>query len=309
MSLLFNKEDMRFGIVDLGTNSIRLFIFECLKKRCELLVREKMMVRLGDGVYDSGKLNADAMQRTLKAFSHFHDLLDDYGVDKIRCVATSALRVASNSKKFKRKVYAKTGFEIEVISPEEEAELIALGVTSHVDLPDKKVVLIDMGGGSTEVSLCKGSKALISRSIPIGAARGQQLFLKTVPPAKGGEAALREHVDELLAEIFFDPPFKSARLAIGSSGSIRAFSRIYEFNTCHARVFTRRFLRDATIDLSQYTRKQLQTVPGLEARRIDLITSAGIILHQIMRYFDVHKLQVTKYALKDGILVRMLKES
>lgn len=295
---------MNVGVIDLGTNSVRLFIFETIAGTApRRLYQEKRMVRLGDGLFPKRMLDSYACEKTLETLVRFKHVLEEYRVNTVRAVATSALREAKNQDEFLSEVERKTGFSLDVISGEDEARLIAEGIRANVDLTGASVLLIDIGGGSTEVSVVQNDEILHPHSFPLGAARGQQLFLKTIPPDEGptgGEATLRDYIQDLLVEF---PETPQLEFAIGSSGSIRAIGRINHALNGRARdSLVRADLQNLINEFSKKTREELMEIPALEPKRVDLILSSTIILDQIMEKFAVDHLEITPYALKDGLL-------
>src|SRR4051794_25043244 len=161
---------MRLAIIDLGTNSVRFDVHQISSSSLKpglsekRLHREKLMVRLGQNVFTRGKLDPAAMARTVEAFRSFSRTLRDLKVDRVLAFATSALREASDSTKLIERVRARTGIELRVISGVEEARLIALGFLANTSPPEERFGLIDIGGGSTEVSIIKNKETLHSTS-------------------------------------------------------------------------------------------------------------------------------------------------
>jgi exopolyphosphatase/guanosine-5'-triphosphate,3'-diphosphate pyrophosphatase len=160
---------MRIAIIDLGTNSVRFDVHQIGPGRgIRRLHRDKLMIRLGQGVFTDGKLDSNAIRRTTQAFLGFRRIAKDLHVEKIVAFGTSALREAYDSEKFLARIYARTEIDVRVISGDEEAELIALGILSQESQARGKFALVDIGGGSTEISLCQGSRVLHASSFPSG---------------------------------------------------------------------------------------------------------------------------------------------
>src|SRR6478672_4923106 len=150
---------MRVAIIDLGTNSVRFDVQEFERGReAQILHREKLMIRLGQGVFITGRLDKNAIRRALHAFLRFRQIATDFRVEKIIAFGTSALRDARDSDKLLRQIKSQTGIDVRVITGEEEAKLIAEGVLAH-EKPEKGTfALVDIGGGSTEISICRGRR-------------------------------------------------------------------------------------------------------------------------------------------------------
>lgn len=303
---------MRIATIDLGTNSVRLFVHELLRDgSVNELYYEKSMVRLGEGVFERGTLSSAASERTIRALHKFQLKIKKSKVDYLRAVATSALRVATDREDFLEQVFEETGIEIEVISGKKEAQLIAKGIVSNLILPEEPVLLVDIGGGSTEISMCYGNEVLASKSLRIGAARCQQVFLQSSPPVTGsstGIKALRRRVRSKLDKKTSNFPYSKASLCIGSSGSTRAFGKLYKALGTDEELVPRDFITTITKKMSKLSAEELREIPELQEKRVDIILAAGIILEEIMRHFRNKDLQLTNFALKDGIIANTFEK-
>ncbi|RYZ70072.1 MAG: hypothetical protein EOP09_06640, partial [Proteobacteria bacterium] len=162
---------MRVAIIDLGTNSVRFDVHQFGPKNLkQLLHREKMMVRLGQGVFATGKLNREAIRRTVLAFQSFQKTSGEMRVDRMVAFGTAALREAGDGQIFVETIKEKTGIEIQVISGAEEARLIALGVLKNEKRAKGRHGLIDIGGGSTEITICLDKTPVVGASFSLGTA-------------------------------------------------------------------------------------------------------------------------------------------
>lgn len=298
---------MKVAIIDLGTNSLRLFIYSYSPKkdRFRRILKHKRMVRLGDLAFESKLLSKAAKDRTLKAFDEIKEILSGYDISSIKAVATSALRSVTDGAKFAKTIEEKTGIPIDIISGSEEAEFIAKGVISTISLPKENLIFIDIGGGSTEVSLTFGKDIKVSKSLKLGAGRCQQVFLKNVPPKEEDVERLRNSIKEVLSDEF-DSNFK-ASVAVGTSGSIRAFRRIIKDKKTGKQSFSFKKLSKLISNIKVYNKDELLSLPNLEDRRVDLILSAGIILEEVLKFFGSPDVYVSSASLKDGILVECFK--
>ena len=269
---------MRVGVIDLGTNSARLFIYDISSKGTpRKRHRQKIAIRLGENLFAGGKFDPKAFQRAVAAFDDFKKTIDTFAPDEVRAVATSAMREAADREDLIAVIAERTGIKIQVISGAEEARLIALGITTFVDLPNLPLILLDLGGGSAEVTLCTGKIVHSGASLPLGAARGQQLYLQTQPPKDGGIEALRAAVRKELAKSFSKLPWPKADLAIGSSGSLRSFSE-WHHRVAWGRIFPRSFLQEQIETVKNYSREQIAALPGIEVKRADLMLAAAVVL-------------------------------
>lgn len=309
---------MRVGIIDLGTNSVRFDVQQIGPgKKLERLHREKLMVRLGQDVFLNGRLDPEAFKRTLEAFESFRQTSTDLGVNKIIAFGTSALREASDSQDLLDQIKKDTGIEVRVISGEEEALLIARGILSNEKPPKGIFTLVDIGGGSTEISICRGKELIHSHSFGLGTARLQQVFLKTIPPkpaAKGQPNPidlLHRYIKSVLLPTFFSEDWPKSDRIIGSSGTILALHKVLRngngkngknSKSSNKDAFDRKELRKLIKTMSTMTTSQLLSLPGLEARRVDMILAGAILLDEVMEALRTKKVFITDYSLRDGIL-------
>ncbi len=294
---------MRIAIVDLGTNSVRFDVHEIISKNSvRLLHREKMMVRLGQGVFISGKLDKNAIHRTLHALIKFKKTADRLHVTKIIAFGTCALREAQDRDLLIKAVREQTGIEIRVISGSEEAKLIAEGVLAHEVLGKHKVALVDIGGGSTEISICHGKKILHFASFPLGVARLQQVFLKRSPPPPKELKKLRAHIREVLLKKISNEGWPKVGHVLGSSGTVRAIGRILK-KTQKKNIIAIDDLKDLNDKMHSMTTTELLGVPGMESKRVDMILAGAILLEQCMVALKAKKARPTAFSLRDGILV------
>jgi exopolyphosphatase/guanosine-5'-triphosphate,3'-diphosphate pyrophosphatase len=297
--------DMRIALIDLGTNSVRFDIHEILNGKAVRVYREKIMLRLGDTVFTEKKISSEAFERTIKAFSRFRETADRFAVEHALAVGTSAVRDANNAEELVNKVREQSGFELRVISGEEEATLIAHGVVQNEGDLGGSFALIDIGGGSTEISVCIDRRIERLASFHLGALRLHQLFLKTTPPAQSSNGPnpvqeLRHHIrNELSSRIILEgwPPVK--RL-IGSSGTVRALAKIGD--RVSKSTVERDFLKKLVIEMTPMNRDQLLNIPGIEPKRVDIILAGAILLEEILGIFQAEKISITEHSLRDGLL-------
>ena len=172
-----------FAAVDIGSNSCRLKIASVHMHRLKTLHEDREVTRLGESVFQTGVISPEAMAATIRALKRFHKATQLHVVDKVRIVATSAMRDARNAQAFTEWVRSATGWNVEVISGLEEGRLIHLGVVTHEIGARGKCVLIDLGGGSCEITLSDGGRIKSMASLPLSAVRLQQEFLPNDPPS------------------------------------------------------------------------------------------------------------------------------
>src|ERR1700752_3548024 len=187
-----------FAAIDIGSNSCRLKIAKIVAHQLRTLHEDREVTRLGASVFASGLVSPEAMAATLRALKRFQRAVQSHGVDQIRVVATSAMRDARNSAAFHAWVKAETGWNMETISGLEEGRLIHRGIVSGEPGTGGKVLLIDLGGGSCEITLSEHKRIRETISLPLGAVRLTEEFLSTDPPTPEGLAQMSQLISREL---------------------------------------------------------------------------------------------------------------
>ncbi len=213
-----------FAAIDIGSNSCRLKIATVQMHRLKTLHEDREVTRLGESVFQTGVISPEAMASTIRALKRFHKAVQLHVVDKVRVVATSAMRDARNAAAFTEWVKATTGWNVEVISGLEEGRLIHLGVVTHEVGARGRCLLIDLGGGSCEVTLSDGGRIKSMVSMPLGAVRLQEEFLRTDPPSKEDVARLMQFIDRELKRAEKKLGTPRVGLVIATSGTASALA-------------------------------------------------------------------------------------
>src|SRR5437899_584159 len=190
-----------FAAVDIGSNSVRLSIAKLARGSLQVIHQDREVTRLGEGVFQTGTLDPKAIAHTIQVLKRFHRTVQSHATDKVRVVATSALRDARNSRAFIDWVKSATGWRVEIISGLEEGRLIHLGVLSKTRISVPRILLIDLGGGSCELTLSRSRHIEDMVSLPLGAVRLTQEFLKHDPPRKSEMERMRVFIAEEVERI------------------------------------------------------------------------------------------------------------
>ncbi len=306
---------MRIAIVDLGTNSIRFDVHEVFANRKGViqhrrLYREKIMVRLGQNLFLNGSLSAESKRRTLEAIRSFKQTMEALSVHKTVAFGTAAVRDASDGEAFLREVRQKTGVQIEMITGAEEAALIAKGILNNETRSPKGIfALVDIGGGSTEIIVCKGKQILHSHSFNLGVAKLQQVFLKTQPPVREKDhpqdpvTELRNFIKSVILPHILIDHWPKVPTILGSSGSILALARLVnQDKELGEKPFERKNLSRMVQEIKTKTTAELLSMKGMDPKRVDLILAGGILLDEIAQLLGTKEIRTTPFALRDGIL-------
>src|SRR6201996_8051224 len=183
-----------FAAIDIGSNSCRLKIAKVVAHHLKTLHEDREVTRLGASVFDSGLVSPDSMAATLRALKRFQRAVQSHGVDQLRVVATSAMRDARNAPAFQAWVKAETGWDMEIISGLEEGRLIHRGIMHTEAGVNGRVLLVDLGGGSCEITLSEHKRIKETVSVPLGAVRLTEGFLTADPPTAEEIARLKQFI-------------------------------------------------------------------------------------------------------------------
>jgi len=296
---------VRIGIIDLGTNSVRLDIYEMHSDGdYSLLSREKIMVRLGEDVYDKGRISKNAIKRALKAFKHFESECEEWSVDEVDAIATSAMREAKNAKDFAAQVLEETGFKLRVISGKAEASLILRGIEEDQRIGRSVFGFYDIGGGSTEIGVARENKHYFLESVPLGAVRLKEMFFEKDYSSKSVGKA-RKHIIDILDQETLGKKIPHIELMLGSSGTMRALNKILDKND-KVKLKPLGKLIDEFLDA---TSKELRKWPGLSPDRADIIIPGAILAQELMIHFRTPSVSFTEYALRDGLLLDTIERN
>jgi len=301
--------------LDIGTNSFHLVVATASQNGFDVVAREKSMVRLGEGTGDMKTLSKAAIERGIEALKHMSEIAHAHSAP-IRAVATSAVREASNASDFVHRALKETGVEIEVISGVEEARLIHLGVQLAVDIPTTSLI-IDIGGGSTELIVAEGPNELFVRSVKLGAIRLTNRFFPSDHVHPAAPNACRSSVRSSLAPTLKDIHNFSPKTAIVSSGTAEALARMVSFKrggpqprNFNKFTFTREELSEAVkVIEAAKTLADRREIQGLDASRADIILAGAIVLQTVIDEAEINEIIFSDFALREGLLLDTLRLS
>lgn len=308
----------RVAAIDCGTNSIRLLIAEAgvaggpfveLDRRTEI-------VRLGQGVDATGEFHPDALARTFAVTDAYAELIRTAGVppERTHFVATSAARDARNRDAFLDGIQARVGVVPDVITGDLEAQLSFTGALSRVRPEGEPVLVMDIGGGSTEFIVGRADAGLESAiSLDVGSVRLTERFLKTHPPAPEGLAAASAYVDELLDRSGVD--FATVGFWIGVAGTATTLAGVYigldvyDRQRVHGSTIPRAELALMLADLSSMTLPEIRALPSMHPNRADVVTGGALIATRVAARMRVADLVISESDILDGIALALLTEN
>src|ERR1700722_14542859 len=297
-----------FAAVDIGSNSVRLKIARLQSGRLRALHEDREVTRLGEGVFGSGFLTPDSISETVKVLRRFHRATQQIVTDTVRVVATSALRDARNSQAFLEWVRSATGWRVEIISGVEEARLIHLGLVSSRRVDSSPTLMIDLGGGSCELTVTQGGHIRDAVSLPLGAVRLTDEFLSHDPSRKGELKRLRGFVAPGGGGIGARIAAARVKNVIAPSGTAAALAAV----AIHLR---RGGSRRPVVSRAEMTRiaKRLARLPvadrrkieGIGPRRAEIIVAGAMVYHELLDRLRLNTFRYSPLGLRDGILAQM----
>jgi exopolyphosphatase/guanosine-5'-triphosphate,3'-diphosphate pyrophosphatase len=300
----------KLGILDIGTNSIHMVLAEVEPDfSYKILDRFKDMTRLGDGAFTTHRLTEAAMTRALEVIRKFTALARIKGYERIEAVATSAVREATNGGEFIEAVGRETGLRVRVVTGQEEARLIYLGVRHSMDLSDRNTLIVDVGGGSVELILGNGKRMLRGQSLKLGAIRLKDLYLKHDPPTQAMLRKMQKAVDaELKAalEELKTDEFDRIVATSGMAGNLtevvhlrRTGRPIPQLNLATASLKEIEAVEDL---LTHASFKARLAIPGLDARRADTLLPATTVLRVLLERTGHRDVTISDKAIREGLI-------
>lgn len=294
----------RTAIVDIGSNSIRLVVYQGAARVPAILFNEKVMAGLGKELTTSGAIAEDSMALAIQALQRFRRLCIEMEVDSIKCFATAAVRDATNAKDLLQAA-TKIGFDTQVLNGEEEAELAGLGVLSAI--PEANGIVGDLGGGSLELALIKDRKVLDRYSFPLGVLRVADLRRKD-------KDKLKRQISKMLKKTGWDKTAQGLPFYL-VGGSWRSLARLdmfdsgYPLPVIHHYEMQPQRARRLVSQLARMDKAKLKAVPGLSSSRIPTLNDAAWLLSYIIRYLNSSTMIVSAYGVREGLLFKNVSKA
>ncbi|MCZ8239192.1 MAG: Ppx/GppA phosphatase family protein [Leptospiraceae bacterium] len=307
-------KEKNLAAIDLGTNSFHMLIVKVRQDGSyESIAKEKEAVRLGSGSGDYEEIDEAAMNRGIACLKRFKVIADSHKAE-VFAIATSALREALNRDVFLKKAKKEAGVHIDVVKGQEEARLIYFGILQGLPVYKKRILMVDIGGGSTEILIGEGGDVLFSQSLKIGAVRLSERFFTKETMELTDIQRCRFHIEAYILPLVAEIQKWKPEVIIGSSGSITSIGSMvlalrsekrdrlngFEFEASELRK-----IRES-LDAAN-TLKKRSKIPGLEEKRADIITAGSLILDEIFKHFNLKKMMISDYALREGIVYDKIK--
>ena len=302
--------------IDIGTNSIHMVVVKIQSDlpAFTILTREKDTVRLGDRDPKTGHLTPEAIDRALAALRRCQEIIRSFNVKYVVAAATSATREAPNGREFLRQVKKELGLSVSLISGQEEARRIYLGMLSGMELEGRLHAIVDIGGGSTEIILGDGREPRSLSSTKVGAVRLSRKFVTTDPISDGEFQYLQAYIrgmlerpaEELRSHL---QPGETLQL-VGTSGTIECLAQIHAAETLgtipnplNGYQLSFEGLQNVIKKLRKLNYQERVEVPGMSAKRAEIIVPGAIILQEAMRLLEADSIVICERALREGLVV------
>jgi len=297
---------MRVAAIDCGTNSIRLLIADIDGNNFREIVRDMEIVRLGQGVDQTGQFHPDAIARTLAAVDKFAAEIAKRGVEKIRFCATSATRDATNRHLFVDGVRQRLGIELEVISGDEEAALSFAGAIKDLDPSNGPFLVVDIGGGSTEF-VFGTSTVEAARSVNIGCVRMSERHFASDPATPEQIEAARTDIQEAIAQAAAVVPITKAKTLVAVAGTATTVAAAalelpeYDRYAIHLSRISAQQTHDAATMFATKTREQRISLGYMHPGRVDVIAAGSLVLSEIMKATGATEFVASESDILDGM--------
>ena len=299
----------RYAAVDIGSNSVRMEAAEVNEgEPLRVLASERQVTRLGASVFRAGRISQDAMDSICQVLAGMAATYKKLDLTGVRAVATAAVRDAGNQQEFLSRASAALGTDVEIISGQEEARLIHLGVKSRWPHPRERFLIVDIGGGSAEIILSENDHIVQSFSKPLGALRLQELFLRTDPPRAAELHRLEEYIEERIGSAVRRIGLTRIDRVVGTSATASAvvcavnrIPRSRRDESDRKRAATTR-IRQLYQTLTAQSAADRQNITGIGPRRAEIIVPGVAVLLHVLDAFRMPALFYSSAGVRDGII-------
>ena len=307
---------MRVASIDIGTNTIELLIAEKTGDILSQVVKKVDITRLGgDFDYINKTLCESRMLRSINVLSDYSKLVQEFNVDKVKAVATSVVRNSTNSDLFLQKIFDETGLNVEIITGIDEAYLSAVGAVSRVKVNNKFCVVVDIGGGSTELSVLEGKKFNKFYSLDLGVVSLFENYITSDIPTKSDIFNIKNRISDVLETIkdqLFSVVDVNNLLIVSNAGTpstiASSIGGLSEYNPekVNERIVTQEELTDFFNKISVILpNERIKMFPAIEKGREDLIICGVLILREVLRVLKARKFKVSEGGLLEGLLYKL----
>lgn len=307
---------MRVAVIDLGTNTFNLLIVDVAARgEYHTVFNTKIATKIGEGAMIAGKLLPEPMQRAKKALAEYLDIISEHKCDKTLAFATSGIRSTSNGPDFVAEVKSELGLEISIIDGLEEATLIYEGVDLAIPFEEEPMLIMDIGGGSTEFIIADKSGVLWMKSYQLGISRVMQKLNPSDPLTKADLTGFDSLLEDQLQDLLENCKHFNVKTLIGSSGSFDSFIEMIWIKKGERKLASSIIREEFNLDELNELHERLiiydfdarKAIPGLVEMRVDTIHLASYMVQWVLQKCGLERLLLSSYALKEGVLHRVME--
>ncbi|MBI5367796.1 MAG: Ppx/GppA family phosphatase [Planctomycetes bacterium] len=307
---------MKLAVMDLGTNSIHMYLVSIEGDDYRILGREREMARLGDGCFREGRFPAETFYRGIETVRRFHQHATGRGIRRFFAFATSAVRFAANGGEFLEQVRKLTGMRVRVLSGEEEARLVFLAVQNSIDLDGVRAAVLDIGGGSLEVAVGEKERILLTTCLPLGCARLRDEFMHSDPISRRDLRRLEEEIDHRLEAGMKKVAALKPALLVGTSGTLQNLTQIAHrrgksspLEQMHCARLTRDDVEEVCELLAPLSHEERLEVPGMDPDRCDLILPGALTVRRALQRLKFAELTISERAVREGAILDYMERN
>ncbi len=304
-----------FASIDIGSNTIRLLVMETdASGNFKELASQRVICRLGEGIHTEGRLLPHRIDLAVQTLKDFQEQCAPFGNIPVHIVATSAVREAQNKNEFVDRVKEELGWTVDVIPWEEEARLTLEGVFWKIPETPQNTVTFDIGGGSTEFILSKGKNVEACAGTSLGVVRLTERFITQHPVKEDEYQRLRNHLKTELESVRQQLGTPQPSILIGTAGTVTTLAAMdkdiypYDPERVHGTQLSRETIERLNGELKSKSLEDRRKIRTLEQGREDLIIAGTAIVLETMQAFDTDVLTVSEYSLREGILLKAIKQ-
>lgn len=302
--------------MDLGTNTFHLLIAGKQGDDFKILVHEHIAVKIGEGGINKGIILPAPFERGIATMLDFRSQINRYNINKIKCIATSALRNASNGGDFINRVKQETDIDVELVDGAREAAYIYEGIKAAGALSGENSLIMDIGGGSVEFIIGNGERFIWKQSFEIGAARLMERFHHSDPIPPASIEALNLYLENTLPALFEAVKEYPIKNIIGSSGAFETFAELvafrrtsdFDIDKIKNYAFDYEELLQVTDEMILSSHAEREANEAIIPVRVDMIVVSSIITRFIMQKLELKDVSLCTYSLKEGVLAEMMKD-
>ncbi len=292
--------------IDIGTNTVRMIVADVKNgKIVQIIHQNRAVTRLGEGFIKTGLLSDEAIKRTADAVIKFHSEALSHKPERVKCCATSAVREAKNGQVF-IDLLKKHGITIEIIDGEMEGKLTCMGVMSGLNVENEPSLIVDIGGGSTELTYWDGKDVSFAKSYKLGVVKLADLYNFKDVCSDELLLEVKRYVSEFIADFDFSIPIKNIIATAGTPTTLAAIDmqmEVYDYRKVNGYILSKSTLEKLIKLLSSKSFEERKQIKGLEAGREDLIIPGSLILDVLLEKFKKNSFIVSDFGLREGIAI------